>query len=234
MSLANLHRALKVPKSSIAALLRGLGEAGMVASSEGAYRLGPGAFGLGSALMESRRRLQSSDLVREGMRRLADRTGETVLFGVREAGAKTMTYVDIIESRNSVRFATSVGDRRPLYCTSGGRMLLAIAPKDDLRRYLSQLKPQRLTANTEIHKRGLAEAIEAAREKGVAQTVDQSADGVSGTAAAIREAAGIVIGALIVAAPSSRLLVRSAELATLVAEEAAAISRNLGYRIPAA
>jgi DNA-binding IclR family transcriptional regulator len=230
ISLAHLSRVLKAPKSSVAALLRGLTEAGFVVPFEGSYRLGPSAFGLGSALLEARRQLQSSDLVRDGMRRLAERSGETVLFAVRDASAETMTYVDVIESRNAVRFAVSVGDRRPLYCTAGGRVLLASLEDEDLQRYLDRLKPQQLTFNTETDKRRLAEAIATARQKGVAQTQDQATDGVTGTAAGIRDATGAVIGALIVAAPSSRLQHRGAELAVLVSEEAATISRSLGYR----
>lgn len=233
VSLAQLSRALDAPKSSIAALLRGLAEAGFVVAAEGAYRLGPSAFGLGSALLEARRRFQSSDLVREGMRRLADRSGETVLFAVRDTGGETLTYVDSIESRNAMRFAVAVGDRRPLYCTAGGRVLLAALSDEEARRYLSHLKPQQLTANTEINKRRLAEIIAAVREAGVAQTVDQASDGVTGTAAAIHGAEGIVIGALIVAAPSSRLKEQGTKLAQLVREEAATISRSLGYRVPA-
>ena len=54
--------------------------------------------------------------------------------------------------------------------------------------------------------------------------------GVTGTAAPIFDSAGDVQGALIVAAPSSRLQDRLDELARLVREEAAAISRSLGYR----
>lgn len=230
VGLAELSRALGTPKSSMAALLRGLAEADIVVATEGSYRLGPGAFGLGSALLEARRRLQTSDLVRDGMRRLADRSNETVLFAVRDEDAATMTYVEIIESRNAVRFAPAVGDRRPLYCTAGGRALLATETETNLRRYLSGLKPQQLTVHTETSKRQLGLAIAAARAQGVAQTVDQAADGVTGTASAIRDAAGAVIGALIVAAPSSRLQDRRAELARLVREEAARISRSLGYR----
>jgi DNA-binding IclR family transcriptional regulator len=230
ISLAHLSRVLNAPKSSIAALLRGLAEADFVVASEGAYRLGPSAFGLGSALLAARRLLQSSDLIREGMRRLVDRSGETVLFAVRDSGGETMTYVDVIESRNTVRFSVSVGDRRPLYCTAGGRMLLASLAQEDLLLYLNRLEPQQLTGTTEIDKQQLAEAIAAARERGVAQTIDQAANGVTGTASAIRDAAGTVIGALIVAAPSSRLQDRGAELTALVLEEAAAVSRSLGYR----
>lgn len=232
ISLADLSRALDTPKSSMAALLRGLAEADLVVSSEGAYRLGPGAFGLGSALLEARRRLNDSDLVREGMRRLAERSGETALFGVRDEGSGTMTYVDVVESRNAVRFAVSVGDRRPLYCTAGGRALLATETEADLERYLGSLAPQRRTAQTEVGKLQLAERIAAARETGVAQTVDQATDGVTGTASVVRDAAGTVIGALIVAAPSARLQDRGSELARMVLEEAAAISRSLGHRMP--
>lgn len=232
VSLADLSRELDTPKSSMAALLRGLALAGFVVASEGTYRLGAGAFGLGSALMEARRQLQSSDLVREGMRRLAQRCGETILFAVRDSGADTMTYIEMIESRNAVRFAVAIGDRRPLYCTSGGRALLAADSEDEVRRYLKQLKPQQLTERTEVNKRALAEAIAQAREAGVAQTVDQTSDGVIGTASAIRHATGATLGALIVAAPSSRLPRGGAELARLTREEAALISRSLGYRAP--
>lgn len=232
IGLAQLTRTLNAPKSSIAALLRGLAEADFVIPTEGVYRLGPAAYGLGSALLEARRRLQSSNFVREGMVRLAERSGETVLFAVRDSGGDTLTYVDVIESRNTVRFAVSVGDRRPLYCTAGGRVLLATLPDEELQSYLQRLKPERLTTKTETNKRKLTEIIAAARETGVAQTVDQAADGVNGTAAAIRDATGTVIGALIVAAPSSRLQDRGAELTRLVLEEATAISRSLGFRTP--
>jgi DNA-binding IclR family transcriptional regulator len=230
VSLADLSRVLSMPKSSLAALLRGLAEEDFVVSTEGAFRLGPGAFGLGSALMEARRRFPSSDLVRDGMRRLAERSHETVLFAVRDEDGETLTYVDVIESRNAVRFAVSVGDRRPLYSTAGGRALLAGEPEPELQAYLRRLKPEPLTPQTETDKRRLAEVIAEARAAGVAQTVDQTSEGVTGTAAAIHDAAGKVLGALIVAAPSSRLADRRAELARLVREEAEAVSRSLGYR----
>ncbi len=232
VSLADLSRVVKTPKSSMAALLRGLAEADFVVPTEGAYRLGPGAFGLGSALVEARRRYQTSDLVREGMRRLAEQSGETVLLAVRDEGAWTMTYVEVIESRNAVRFAVSVGDRRPLYCTAGGRALLATVPEAELQRYLKQLKPAPLASRTETNKARLAEIIASARDQAVAQTVDQAADGITGTAAALRNAAGIVIGAVVVGAPTSRLQDRTAALAVMVRDAASAISRSLGYRSP--
>lgn len=235
MSLADLSRALDTPKSSLAALLRGLADEEFVAAADGAWRLGPGAFGLGSALLEARRRLQSPDILREGMRRLAEVSGETALLGVADRGGDTFTYVDRVESGNAVRFSVSVGDRRPLYATAGGRALLAAWDEESLARYLDRLQPEKLTRSTETDKAALAAAIAAAREAGVAQTVDQAGEGVTGTAAVLRDAAGEVAGVLIVAAPTSRSHGRLAELAALVKAQAAAISRNLGYRaLPAA
>lgn len=231
-TLADLSRQLGTPKTSLAALLRGLADIGFVIAADGGYRLGPGAFGLGSALQAARRSVQSSDLVREGMRRLALRSGETILFAVRDGDGGTITYVDVIESHKAVRFSVSVGDRRPLFSTASGRVLLAAGPEDGWRQYLRQLKPEPLTPHTDIDKKRLAAIVEAARDTGVAQTIDQTADGVTGTAAVIRDASDAAIGALVVAAPSSRSQDRLDELARLVADEAATISRSLGQWTP--
>jgi DNA-binding IclR family transcriptional regulator len=230
MSLATLSRMLDTPKSSLAALLRGLADEDFIIPEDGAWRLGPGAFGLGSALLEARRGLTSSDLIRVGMKRLAERSGETVLFAVRDGSGDTTTYIDVIESRNSVRFSVSVGDRRPLYATASGRALLAAGSDEELHAYLDRLEPEKLTPHSETSKRGLAEVIAAARAAGFAQTIDQAADGVTGTAAVIRAAGGRVLGAVVVAAPNLRSHDRLAELARLVPAEAEAISRSLGFR----
>lgn len=230
LSLAELARALDTPKSSLAALLRGLADEGFVSAVDGAWELGPGAWGLGSALTEARRRLQTPDLVRAGMRRLVERSGETVLFGVRDAGGETLTYVDVIESRNPVRFAVPVGDRRPLYATAGGRVLLAAQPSAERARYLARLRAEAFTPATVTDRAALARLIEDAGASGVAQTLEQAAFGVAGTAAVVRDAGGEPLGALIVAAPAGRLADRMETLAAMVRDEAAVISRSLGWR----
>ena len=230
LSLADLARALDTPKSSLAALLRGLADEGFVSAVDGAWELGPGAWGLGSALTEARRRLQAPDLVRAGMRRLVERCGETVLFGVRDADGETLTYVEVIESRNPVRFAVPVGDRRPLYATAGGRALLAAAPEAERARYFAGLRAEAFTAGTIGHRAALARIVEEAAASGFAQTLEQAAAGVAGTAAVVRDAGGEAIGALIVAAPSGRIDGRADALAGMVRDEAALISRSLGFR----
>lgn len=230
VSLADLSRRLATPKSSLAALLRGLADEDLVTPADGAWRLGPGAFGLGSALTEARRRLHSSDLVREGMRRLCERTGETVLLAVGDHEGDRITYVDLVESRNVVRYSVSIGDRRPFYATAAGRILLSTCSSAAVDAYLQRVVPQRLTRGTQIDRTNLGAAVEQARTQGYAQTIDEAADGVTGTACIIRDAANGVVGALVIAAPTGRARDRLDELAQLVLEEAAAISRSLGFR----
>jgi DNA-binding IclR family transcriptional regulator len=230
MSLADLSRALGTPKSSLAALLRGLAEEQVIVASEGVYRLGPGAFGLGSALMEARRRFPQAELVREGMRRLAEASGETVLLAVADSDGETMTYVDLVESANVVRYTVAVGDRRALYATAGGRMLLSARDDAELAAYFARLKPAALSAATEVRTATLADLVALARAAGFAQTVDQAANGVTGTAALVRDAAGDVVGALVIAAPTDRSRDRRNELARMVVAEAQTISRSLGWR----
>ncbi|MFC6433883.1 IclR family transcriptional regulator [Novosphingobium resinovorum] len=202
----------------------------LVVATEGAWRLGPGAFGLGSALTEARRRLQSSDLVRDGMRRLAARSGETVLLAVGDQDHGMITYVDLVESSNVVRYTVSIGDRRPFYATAAGRVLLSTCSPAAVETYLKRVAPARLAPGTEIDPAVLADVVEQARAAGYAQTVDQAAEGVTGTAAVVRDAAGGVVGALVIAAPSTRAAGRLEDLARLVRDEAAAISRSLGFR----
>lgn len=230
VSLADFSRRLATPKSSLAALLRGLADEDIVIAADGAWKLGPGAFGLGSALTEARRRLQSSDLVRDGMRRLAERSGETVLLAVGEATGDMVTYVDLVESRNVVRYSVSIGDRRPFYATAGGRVLLSTCSPAEVQAYLQRVKLRPLANATQVDPEALAGAIEAARADGYAQTVDQAAEGVTGTAAIVREASGRVIGALVIAAPTARARDRLGDLVRLAQEEATAISRSLGFR----
>lgn len=234
LSLAELSRAIGAPKSSLAALLRGLAEEHFVAPVDGAWRLGPGAFGLGSAILGARRHFPSAELIREGMRRLSDRAGETVLFAIPDGEiggeAGTLTYIDMVECRNAVRFSVALGDRRPLYATAGGRVLLGAQEDATVSRYLRTATLGAFTARTQTDPRVLAAEVATARRNGFAQTIDQAHDGVTGTAALIRGADGAPLGALIVAAPSQRTGERLVELASMVREEAAAISRSLGFR----
>jgi DNA-binding IclR family transcriptional regulator len=230
VSLAQLSRALSVPKSSLNNLLRGLVDTSFVVFSEGTYQLGPAAFDLGSALVDARRRFHMPDTIRAGMRDLSHQAHETVLFAVlNNDDQTTMTYVDIVESRNAIRISVTIGDRRALYCTAGGRILLADKSDEEVRHYLDTVKLDKLNSSTEVNKAKLLKSVQRARKELVCLVSDELVQGVSGIAAPIRDSSGTGLGALIVAVPT-RPANKSAGLISLVCEAAQTISRNLGYR----
>ena len=229
ISLTELSKIHDAPKSSLRLLLKGLVEEGLVIQIDGNYSLGPRAFRLGSILLSALRRKRGSELIRDVMQQLSLETGETVLFAVPDEDGTSMTYVDLVESTNAVRFSRSVGDRRPLFCTAGGRMLLATRPSDEVSEYLKNTSLVKFTESSITDKNALAEEIERARIAGVVQTRDQAASDLTGTAAPVRNADGDVIGVLVVAAPSARIETRKEEFVRIVLENANVISRMLGY-----
>ncbi len=225
VSLADLARQLDAPKSSLSSLMKGLIALDYVTADTGNYQLGPAAFTLGSSLLSARRRLQSADFVRDSVRRLARKTGETSLFAVRDADGMKMTYLEVAESENSVRYASSPGDQRPLYCTAGGRAILAALADSAIEQYMAHLQPEALASSTITQRSQIMAQIGLVRQQGYARTTDEAADGVTGTAVAVTDSKGEPLGALIVAAPSSRRGLNTAELAREVAAEAELISQ---------
>jgi DNA-binding IclR family transcriptional regulator len=231
VGLARLSRALGVPKSSLVSLLRGLSDMNYVIAANGAFRLGPRSFELGSALVRAVQRIHVSDAIRDGMRELNVQTGETVLYAVISGeDGLSMTYGDIIETRQPVRVAVTIGEHRPLYCTAGGRMLLAARSDAEVLAYLARAKPEKLTENTETDPARLLKAVQDARRDEVAQVSDELIVGVCGIASPVRDVSGAMRGVLIVSTPTTRIADGDNRLAELTRESARAISRSLGYR----
>lgn len=122
MSLAELNVALESPKSSLLNLLRPLVAEGYLMHDVGRYRLGPSIFRLSAGVMAA---WNFSKILRPFLVDLSKSTNETVYVGVLDVEHKEITYVDVIESEQSVRYSMHIGLRRPLYCTAAGRVLLA-------------------------------------------------------------------------------------------------------------
>lgn len=226
-SLSLLSRELGTPKSSLLVLLRGLVDTSHIRQSAGTYRLAGAAYALASHILSSR---HFPEVARPILDDVVSKTGETAVIGVLSEDAQSTVYVDKVESPSALRFSTKVGDRRPLYASAAGHIFLAFAPAEATEAYIRGVKIKPLTPTAITTKRDLKAAIEAARRDGVAVTRDQATEGVTGFGAPIYGAAGELIGALALAAPSSRARRRTAELTALAKEAAAAISGHMGYQ----
>jgi len=100
---------------------------------DGRYQIGPASFMLGALYQRS---LNLGELVLPIMRELAELSGESVSFYVRERDQRVCLHR--VDSRHAVRFHVREGDVLPLDSGSGGRTLLAFggaagAPYEQIR-----------------------------------------------------------------------------------------------------
>lgn len=235
LGLAELSRRLATPKTSLIGLLRGLVEMNYVVFSDSTYRLGGGAFELASSMLTARQRLHMGDYLRAGMNDLNKRSGETVLYGILTSDEPAMlTYVGMVESRGAIRISVGIGDRSPLYCTAGGRVLLADMQDEEVRHYLSLAPLNSINALTETDPEKLLELVQVTRREQFSCVRDEMIQGITGMAAPVRDSSAKVIGTLIVAGPTGRMMEDEAMLKSLILEEAQGISLSLGYHGEAA
>ena len=233
-NLAELGRRLGAPKTSLVGLLRGLVDMNFVAASGGYYRLGGSSFELANAVLSSRQRWHMGDNIRTGMNELGKQSGETVLYGMLAGDEPaTMTYIGLVESRNAIRISVGVGDYSPLYCTAGGRVLLADQPDEAVRRYFSQVALEAINPLTQTDPQKLFEIIMEVRREQFSCVQDEMVMGITGMAAPIRDSSSKTLGALIIAGPTSRMVSDMEMLKRIVLEVARDVSLSLGYQAKA-
>ena len=226
-SLAQLSQLTGTPKTSLLALLRALTSTGHLEHADLIYMLGPESFALGLAIAAQRR---FPRVIRPVLEKLADACGETVLVAELARNRQEVVYIDKIESTRAVRFIANVGERRPLYASSGGRILLAFQSATFQADYLDSVHIKPLNEKKPIRIAQLREILREARDTGVTRTEEDVNEGVAGFAAPIFEENGNIAAALVIGAPLQRGIRERDQLSAQVVEFAAEASRIMGYR----
>ncbi|MBE3584424.1 MAG: IclR family transcriptional regulator [Limnochordaceae bacterium] len=191
----------------------------------GGYRLGFKLLYLASHLLEN---LDLRRLARPHLQALADATEETV-FLVQRKGIEVV-YIDRIDSNKSVRLASSIGGRNPLYCTGVGKAILAYEEPEVFDQVVAAgLTPR--TPNTITDVVQLQAEMRVTRERGYSIDNVENEPEVRCVGAPVFDHLGHPIGAVSIAGPVTRMLPeRLPELGKLVRSAADGISRQLGYR----
>jgi DNA-binding IclR family transcriptional regulator len=202
LTLAQLSARLAAPKSSLLLLLRALVQAGYLRQTHTVYSVGAESYRLASALLGGR---TLGRVMRPFMQDLAARTQETVILSVLDRDARSAIYVDVIDSPQALRYSVRVGVARPLYCTSGGRALLAWQDEAWRKAYIAKVKLERLTPQALADRKAFAAEIEQVRAQGYAVCDQQSVPGGAAVGAPVLAADGHAVAALAVACPSARL-----------------------------
>jgi len=164
------------------------------------------------------------------MHELRDSYNETVNLGILDS--TEVVYVEITESRRSLRMQALLGGRDPAYCTALGKAILAFLPADQWPAHLPS-KPSPRTPKTQLSLPGLQQELASTRERGFAVDDEENEVGACCIGAPIFDATGRVAAAVSLSAPASRLNGRQIhKVAESVVQTAATISGRLGYSIP--
>lgn len=219
-------RDLGIASSTAHRLLTTLAHRGFVAQDRVSkeYRLGPAVFELGA---ESTATVDLREMSEPHLRDSVVRLGETVSLIVREGDS--VRFIAGFESDQRVRTHVLTGTLLPAYATSGGKLLLAELPRDELRRLyprgLRKLTPQTKTFT------GLVDELALIMMRGYAVNDQESVPGLAAIAVPLRNRAGQAIAGVAMSAPSERMTpARVREVVIELRDCAAAIRASLARR----
>ncbi len=222
---SDLAAELGYHKSNVHRILTTLVDQGYVIRYEAGalYQLNYKMFEIGSRMVS---RLRLSEVARPSLQRIVRETGESAHIMIYHHAE--IIYLDKIENNAPIRASAEPGLRAPAYCVASGKVLLAYQPVDELNRVLRKLRPH--TPHTITDPAQLRAEIEDVPVRGYAINREGWRAGVAGAAAPVLVGRAHAIAALAILGPADRLdAARLHEAGLLLAQEARALSRLLGY-----
>jgi DNA-binding IclR family transcriptional regulator len=183
------------------------------------YQIGLQVFELGT-LVYHRMRLRSAAITH--MHSLYHRTGCTVYLSI--CAGDEVLHLDCLPAKGQPAIAARAGGRWNLHCSSVGKVLLAHAPRERIKEYVSQsLRP--LTKYSIREPERLLEHLEHVRNVGYGETIEEPIIGIYGVAAGIRSRKNDVVAAICIAGSNRSLLAERDK----VVRAANAISQDLRF-----
>ena len=227
-SVTEISRSLNFPKSSVHEIISTLLEEGILGkdTDRNRYSLGLKLFELGK---QAQANLEISKVAIPSLRGLHEELDETVHLTVLDG--KEVLYIECFESTKRLRTYSVIGVRAPLHCTAVGKAILAYLDEAEVEEVIQSMGLPRFTDNTITDREALKKEIQRIRGCGFATDNMEHEEGVCCVGAPVRNHTGKVVGSISVSGPSQRVTAaRIEEIAPLVMERAAEISRRLGYK----
>ena len=229
LALGDVAAASGWPKGTVHRMLATLVNTGFVSHdpATGRYRPTLKLWRLGASAV---RDLELTRVAVPALEKLMTETGETVHLAVLDPTGG-IVYVSKVESPQSIRVQTRLGQLNPAWCTATGRCMLAFHP-EVADRVLAQKLNSRTPRTVTDPKRIRAQLAEV-RDKGYAVTRSENHPEMGGIAAPLRDHTGQVIAACGLGIPAFRmdrsLIDRAVPLVVQASNE---ISRLLGHLAP--
>ena len=225
--LAEICKAVDLPKPTVFRILATLEHAGLVAREPGSkrYHCGTRMNGLASAtLLTSPSRSARRAILEE----LVEQVGETCNLTV--ANGNSVLCLDRVETAWPLKITITAGTSVPIHSSASGKLFLAHLPRRSRDRLIRQLPLVRHTQHTVTDPARLAEEAEKIRMQGYATEVEEYLAGICCLAVPVQDGDGRVVAALSVHAPMARLPIDQAvELLPEMQSAAEAMAQTLDW-----
>ena len=200
LSLSEISRILALHKSTAFGLVSTLEAYQLLEQdqSSGKYRLGIELFRLGSKVNVDLR-----SIVAPYLDKLVRICGETVNFVIPDGDS--VVYLEKKESPHSMRIATALGQREPLYRTATGKAILSRLPLETAKEILQRTKFERMTGNTLLSVDDVMQQLSVIRKQGYAVDNEELEYGLICLGVALVNSNNHPVGAISVSGPASRM-----------------------------
>jgi DNA-binding IclR family transcriptional regulator len=189
------------------------------------YRIGVGLFRISNMAKRQNSLVTLAQPYLDKLRVIVDETSNLLVLDGNE-----VVYIAQSESTKLLKMFTQLGVKAPLYCTGGGKVILAYKPLDFQEFILSRINLEKHTKNTIVTVEGLQKEFENIRKQGYAIDNEEREEGVTCIATPIFDCYGEVIAAISISGPSYRL--KEKDLSKIIPDvvlTAKELSAGLGY-----
>ncbi len=228
LSLADLSKAVGLPRSSVFRLAYTLTDMGFLIRDDAAktYRLGARVLALGFTYLASQELIE---VARPKLEALSDRTHCSAHLGVLEG--TEIVYLARFAVDSAMTSGIRVGARLPAHATSIGRAILSQLPHDTLRSIFAQTPLAAFTEQTATTLDALQRQATKDAARGFALSHSAFETGIASVAAPVFGSDGKVVAAINVTTPETAVQAGDLEgrIADAVLSTAGEISSWLGY-----
>lgn len=219
-----LARKLKISSNKLFRILVTLEQKGLVEHDKktGIYRLGLSAFGMAQHILKSASIIRIAQPIMEELARKHDEAVYLTILNNDE-----VLFLDMVDSFQQIKAVTFVGKRFPFFTNASGKVIKAMG-SSDVRENYGKRRASR-TGISDVQE--LESELDTIRKKGVAVDNNGLGEGICSVAVAIKDYAGMVIGALTLLAPSFRMLQErlEQEIIPSMLEGSEELSMKFGY-----
>ncbi len=220
VSITGLH------KSTAYRLVGALVDMGYVKKNDLKYTLSYKIFELAGSVVD---RLDVADVAAPFLEELCNISEETVHLVIQDGS--NIVYVRKRESQtNSIRLVSSIGMRRPMFCTAVGKSILANRSYETVEDIWKKSNITKYTDHTVTDFNQFLTELELIRKRGYAIDNEENELGVRCISSSIRSFSGKCRSAFSVSGPISRMTDEKIEiLIPLVKQASKEISASMGY-----